>query len=291
MAAKKQRGLGRGLDVLLGKKMTPATSEKASEGLKEVAIEALVAGRYQPRTKMDEASLNDLAASIRQEGIISPILVRSLPKNRFEIIAGERRYRAAQIAGLKKVPVIVRKIGDEQALAIALIENIQREDLNPLEEATGIDRLVKEFKMTHETAAKAVGKSRSQVTNLLRLLKLTKPVQELLLTDALSMGHARALLALDGGDQVATAQEVIAKRLSVYQTEKLIAARKAENSAKPKQKGEVDADTLKAQNALADVLGAPVRIRANKKGKGRLVIEFSNYDELDGLLERFGVKS
>jgi len=207
-------------------------------------------------------------------------------RGRYEIIAGERRFRAAKMADLKTVPVIVRKIGDSQALVMGLIENIQREDLNALEEAAGIERLVTEFGMTHETASKAVGKSRSQVTNLLRLLKLTEAVQELLMKDAITMGHARALLALDGAKQVQAAGEVVAKGLSVHETEKLVQAIQRGKTTSSRTKAVKTADTVKAENALADALGAPVEIRADKKGRGRLIIGFADFDALDGIMQR-----
>lgn len=288
MAAKKQGGLGRGLDALLGKKLEDRPRSGASEGFLEVDIAKLVPGKYQPRTRMDEESLKELAASIKTEGVISPILVRKVSDGSFEIVAGERRYRAAMIAGLKKVPVIVRKISNDKALTVALIENIQRENLNPLEEALGIERLVGEFGMTHETASQAVGKSRSAVTNLLRLLKLTEPVQALLMDGKISMGHARALLALDDKDQIALAGEVVEKDLSVRQTEAAI--NRMKKSAEPPRAKLVPAGAALAEEKLSGFLGTPVKVSANRKGKGRLVIEFADYGQLEGIVSRFGLK-
>ena len=294
MVAKKGRGgLGKGLDALLGKKeeVVITLSDSGNDTTSEIDIDKLQAGQYQPRTKMDQASLEELAQSIKEQGLISPILVRPISKGRYEIIAGERRYRACILAGLKKVPVLIRKISDEKALAWALIENIQREDLNPLEEAAGIQRLVTEFKMTHESASQAIGRSRTATTNLLRLLNLAKPVQDRLMSNEITMGHARALLGLEPAMQVAVAQEIVKKGLSVRQVETLVAAmtmKKGKGSKKPSRGIEQDADTLRLQQELSDALGATVKLNANRKGKGKLIIEFSSYDELDGIIAHFG---
>ena len=294
----KSRGLGRGLDALLGGNAAKAgaTSEAASAANdvpRTLPVKDLQPGKYQPRTRMDEASLNELAASIAAQGLVQPIIVRPLgagASTPYEIIAGERRWRASQIAGLKEVPVHVHHIPDEAALAMALIENIQREDLNPLEEAQGLRRLIDEFDLTHQQAAEAVGRSRSAATNLLRLLELAVPVQDLLMHGRIDMGHARALLALMGGDQVAVAQHVVLKGLSVRETEELVRRRQ---SAKPVAKPGAGAakiensDVARLSERLADTLGAEVKVAANKRGAGKITISFQSLDQLDGLIERF----
>ena len=301
MNAKKQtRGLGRGLDALLGGSK-PAADKiavgKASAAAPAVPSKLPVAdlqpGKYQPRTHMDEASLNELAASIAAQGLVQPIVVRPLgvgASTPYEIIAGERRWRASQIAGLKEVPVHVHHIADEAALAMALIENIQREDLNPLEEAQGLRRLIDEFNLTHQEAAEAVGRSRSAASNLLRLLELAPPVQDLLMQGRLDMGHARALLALTGGDQVAVAQQVVLKSLSVRETEELVRRRQSGKTA-PKAGSAAartdSADVARLTERLADALGAEVKIAANQRGAGKITISFDSLDQLDGLIERF----
>lgn len=304
MNAKKQtRGLGRGLDALLGgSKPSAATADKAPvskatpaspEVPRTLPVTDLQPGKYQPRTRMDEASLNELASSIAVQGLVQPIIVRPLgagASTPYEIIAGERRWRASQIAGLKEVPVHVHHIADEAALAMALIENIQREDLNPLEEAQGLRRLIDEFQLTHQEAAEAVGRSRSAATNLLRLLELALPVQDLLMHGRLDMGHARALLALTGSDQIAVAQQVVLKSLSVRETEELVRRRQSGKPA-PKAGGtaaKVDnADVARLTERLADALGAKVSISANQRGAGKITINFDSLDQLDGLIERF----
>ena len=260
----------------------------AESALQTIAIDRIRPGRYQPRTKMDEAALDELAASIREQGVMQPILVRPVEAGRFEIVAGERRWRAAQRAGLKDVPALVKSVPDNHALALALIENIQREDLNPLEEAVGLARLIEEFGLTHDAAAKAVGKSRSAVTNLLRLTHLAKPAQEYLLSGALEMGHARALLALPVAQQTVTAARVVNGQLSVRETERLVAAlaapakRGARGAGRPGR----DADTVRLETELAEKLGASVRIEPKRNGAGRLVIGYANLDQLDGILAR-----
>lgn len=302
MNAKKQtRGLGRGLDALLGGSKAVAadktSSDKAAQASPEVPrtlpVTDLQPGKYQPRTRMDEASLNELASSIAAQGLVQPIIVRPLgpgAKRPYEIIAGERRWRASQIAGLREVPVHVHHIADEAALAMALIENIQREDLNPLEEAQGLRRLIDEFQLTHQEAAEAVGRSRSAASNLLRLLELASPVQDLLMQGRLDMGHARALLALTGSDQIAVAQQVVLKSLSVRETEELVRRRQSGKTA-PKAGGKgadvTNADVARLSERLADTLGAEVSISANKRGAGKITINFDSLDQLDGLIERF----
>jgi ParB family chromosome partitioning protein len=277
------RGLGRGLDALLGGDLETAT---ASDALRTLKVEQLQPGKYQPRTQMDQESLQQLADSIRAQGIMQPILVRPVAPEKFEIIAGERRWRAAQLAGLGEVPALVREIADEAALAMSLIENIQRENLNPLEEAAGIKRLIDEFNMTHQLAAEAVGRSRTAVTNLLRLLNLSAPVQELLMRSQIDMGHARALLSLDGAKQIAVAQHVAAKKLSVREAERLV-----QGALHPRRKAPAkpSRDILFLQETAADRLGAKVSIHHSAKGAGRMVIEYKSLDQLDGLLSQMGI--
>ncbi len=280
MSARKLKGLGRGLDALLA-----ANRDEEGDELQTLPLESLQPGKYQPRTRMDPGSLEDLAASIKAQGIMQPILVRPLDHARYEIIAGERRWRAAGIADLDMVPCLVREIPDEAALAMSLIENIQREDLNPLEEAAGIQRLIDEFEMTHQQAADAVGRSRPGATNLLRLLNLTQPVQDLLMAGDIDMGHARALLPLDGAAQIQLANVVASKQLSVRETERL--AQQTLNPKPKKNAPEPDRDLLRLQEEISDALGATVRISANRKGAGQVSIRFSNLDQLESLLERF----
>jgi ParB family chromosome partitioning protein len=279
----KKKGLGRGLDALLS-----GNGETASDEQRTLPIGRLAPGKYQPRSRMNEEALAELAASIKAQGIVQPILVRPVDvtpgAERYEIVAGERRWRAAQLAGLEKVPVLVRTIPDEQALAMALIENIQREDLNPLEEALGLQRLIDEFKLKHEEAADAVGRSRPAVSNLLRLLQLCEPVQEMLLDNRLDMGHARALLPLPAAGQIQLAQRVVQKGLSVREVERL--AQRYLNPPKQAAAQEADRDLLRLEEELSDLFGANVQIRANKKGAGRISIEFGNLDQLEGFLER-----
>jgi ParB family chromosome partitioning protein len=281
--AKPNKGLGRGLDALLS-----GGKEQGSDMLRELKLEQLKPGKYQPRSKMGEESLKELAASIKAQGIMQPILARELVNGDYEIIAGERRWRAAQLAGLTQVPVLLRKVPDNAALAMALIENIQREDLNPLEEAIGIQRLIDEFQMTHQAAADAVGRSRSAASNLLRLLKLPQVVQDMLLEGAIDMGHARALISLDSAEQVLLANKIILQGLSVRETEKLVqqqsepAQDKQANNAKPEKN--VDRDTLKLQEEMSEHLGSRVEIKPNKKGGGKLIIEYSSNEHLEEFL-------
>lgn len=280
--AKPNKGLGRGLDALLS-----GGANANEEILRELKVEQLRPGKYQPRSRMDEASLNELATSIKEQGIMQPILVRALQEGEYEIIAGERRWRAAQLAGLSVVPVLVRKVPDNAALAMALIENIQRENLNPLEEAIGIQRLINEFNLTHQAAADAVGRSRSAASNLLRLLKLAAPVQDLLIEGQLDMGHARALLALEGAQQITTANKIAAAGWSVREAERWV---NAILNPEVRQKKSVDRDIVHLQEKVADSLGAKVTIKHSTKGNGKLVIEYKSADELDGILSKIGLE-
>jgi ParB family chromosome partitioning protein len=282
--AKPIKGLGRGLDALLSGNST----SKQNDTLRDIKVEQLKPGKYQPRSRMDEASLNELAASIRVQGIMQPILARELPDGSYEIIAGERRWRAAQMADLKQVPVIVRKVPDNAALAMALIENIQREDLNPLEEAIGIQRLIDEFQMTHQAAADAVGRSRSAASNLLRLLKLPQTVQDMMMEGSLDMGHARSLLSLEGAQQVLLANKIILEGLSVREAEKLVQQQGEQSSAKTTSKKVLkeNRDTQRLQEEISTQLGARVEIKPNNKGGGKLVIEYSSNDHLDELTSK-----
>ncbi len=281
---KKMKGLGRGLDALLGSETAPAAPTVAPQ---QLPIDRLQPGRYQPRTRMDEDALAELADSIRVQGVIQPILVRPLGDERYEIIAGERRFRAAKMVGLPDVPVSVRDVPDEAALAMALIENIQREDLNPLEEAQGVARLVREFGFTHEQAAAAIGRSRSATSNLLRLLNLAAPVQEMLMGGRLDMGHARALLAVDAGTQVQLGHQIVLKGLSVREAESLVArSQRPPTSSTGRTAATRSRDIERLEEELSDALAATVRLRVDARGKGRVVIEVSGLDQLDGIVER-----
>ena len=282
------KGLGRGLDALLA-----GTDDETREGdsLQMLTIDRVRPGRYQPRTKMDAASLAELALSIKEQGVMQPILVRPVDGGRFEIVAGERRWRAAQQAGLREIPALVKNVPDQSALAVALIENIQREDLNPIEEAKGLARLIDEFGLTHEAAAKAVGRSRSAVSNLLRLTALAPPVQEYVLAGSLEMGHARALLALPVEQQSGTAARICDGGLSVRETERLVQGllNPARRAARRKNKPAYDADTARLENELADALGAVVHIEPGRQGAGRLVIRYSTLEQFEGIVERLGI--
>ena len=306
MVTKKPKGLGRGLEALLGPTFNEdasaeaAAAAAANPGLPTVLmLTEMVAGQYQPRTRMDEGALYELAESIKAQGIMQPILVRQLKDGehlgKYEIIAGERRFRAAKLAGLDSVPVLVRDVPDEAAAAMSLIENIQREDLNPLEEAQGLQRLVKEFGLTHELAAQAVGRSRSAASNLLRLLNLADPVQTMLMAGDIDMGHARALLALDRATQITAANQIAAKKMSVREAESLVKKLSAEFSLKPqKAHKEKSRDTRRVEEELADLLMAEVEVRIKKQVKrngrredmGEVAIQFGSMDELNGLIER-----
>lgn len=294
MATKKSKGLGMGLEALLGPKVSDIPATPAAEGQPSVLKLALLQpGKYQPRTRMDEGSLYELAESIKSQGIMQPILVRPVGEGRYEIIAGERRSRAAKLAGLDEVPVLVKPVPDEAAAAMALIENIQREDLNPLEEAQGLQRLTAEFGLTHEQAAQAVGRSRSAASNLLRLLNLAEPVQSMLMAGDIDMGHARALLPLDKALQITTANEVVAKKLNVREAEKLVA--KVQGSAGRQTpllrvKGEKSRDVVRLEEELSDLLTAAVQIHVKKRTKrgeqGEVTIAFGSLDELNGLIDK-----
>jgi ParB family transcriptional regulator, chromosome partitioning protein len=279
----KLKGLGRGLDALLD---SDNAAGATVERLATLKLAQLAPGRYQPRTRMDEASLQDLAASIRTQGLMQPILVRPVSKDQYEIIAGERRWRAAKLAGLGEVPVVVRDVPDQAALAMALIENIQREDLNPLEEAQGVQRLVSEFKLTHQEAADAIGRSRTATTNLLRLLNLEKSVQQRMFEGQFDMGHARALLSLVGRRQEEIAKRVADRGLSVRETEKLV-----NDILNPPVRGKArrartDRDVARLEEELSENLGTTVEIRQGRKGSGRLVIRYTSHEHLDGLIEK-----
>ena len=281
----KQKGLGRGLDALLDSDGAGAGTAPI-ERLATLKLGQLGPGRYQPRTKMDEASLQELAASIKTQGLMQPILVRPVTTDRYEIIAGERRWRAAKLAGLSEVPVVVRDVPDQAALAMALIENIQREDLNPLEEAQGVQRLVKEFKLTHQEAADAIGRSRTATTNLLRLLNLERSVQQRLLEGQIDMGHARALLSLEGRRQEEVAKRVADRGMSVRETEKLV-----NDVLNPPVHGKarrtrIDRDVARLEEELSGELGTTVEIRQARKGSGKLVIRYISHEHLDSLLIR-----
>jgi ParB family chromosome partitioning protein len=302
MVTKKPKGLGRGLEALLGPKVDDSAAAQlaAAGGLpNSLLLSQMVPGMYQPRTRMDEGALYELAESIKAQGIMQPILVRQLKDGpnagKYEIIAGERRSRAAKLAGLDSVPVLVRDVPNEAAAAMALIENIQREDLNPLEEAQGLQRLFKEFGLTHELAAQAVGRSRSAASNLLRLLNLAEPVQSMLMAGDIDMGHARALLALDRATQITAANQISAKKMSVREAESLVKKLGAEFNLVPqKPKSEKSRDIKRVEEELSDLLMAAVDVRVKKRVKrlgkieemGELSIQFSSLDELNGLIDK-----
>lgn len=278
--AKINKGLGRGLDALL----SGGTDVKAGDSLRELEIAQLKPGKYQPRSRMDEESLNELASSIKAQGVIQPILARELANGTYEIIAGERRWRAAQVAGLNKVPVLVRVVPDNAALAMALIENIQREDLNPLEEAVGIQRLIDEFQMTHQEAADAVGRSRSAASNLLRLLKLPSEVQGMLMEGDLDMGHARALLSLEAAEQILLANKIVLENLSVREAESLVQKHAENTRVRQKKVKEANRDTQRLEDEVGAHLGTRVEIKAGSKNGGKLVIHYTSNDQLGELI-------
>jgi ParB family chromosome partitioning protein len=275
-----KRGLGRGLDALLG---DISVAEEKKQHLQSLPIESMQRGKYQPRKDLNPEKLQELADSIKAQGIIQPIVVRKISFEKYEIVAGERRWRASQLAGLTQIPVVIKEIDDRTAMAMALIENIQREDLNPLEEAEALKRLLDEFEMTHQLIAEAIGKSRTTVTNLLRLMDLHPDVKKLLLSNHLEMGHARALLSLEGSKQVSLANKVIKEGLTVRATERLV----KESHADPKnQKIKlIDNDTVKLQDELTGKLGAKVTIDHKENGSGKLIITYTSLDELDGIIE------
>ncbi len=299
MVTKKPKGLGLGLEALLGPRVKDADelASSANSGLPHtLKLTQLQAGKYQPRTRMDEGSLYELAESIKAQGVMQPILVRPVALGRYEIIAGERRMRAAKLAGLDEVPVLVREVPDEAAAAMALIENIQREDLNPLEEAQGLKRLTDEFGLTHEQAAQSVGRSRSAASNLLRLLNLTEPVQQMLMAGDIDMGHARALLPLEGAQQILSATEIVARKLSVREAERLVARAGTTTGRQTpllRAKNEKGRDLQRIEQELSDTLTAAVEVRVKKRTKhgeqGEIAIAFGSLDELNGLLEKLGL--
>ena len=282
--ALKKRGLGRGLDALLPKDKAVAIDS----GLSEIPIEFIQSGRYQPRTHFAEASIEELSDSIKSQGVMQPIVLRPLSKDRYEIIAGERRWRAAQLAGKEKIPAVVRDVDDESALAMSLIENIQREDLNPLEEARALQRLIDEFQLTHAEIARAVGKSRSAVTNMLRLCSIDSRVAGMLERGDIEMGHARALLTLEGSVQLELANTIVSRGLNVRQTEALIRA--TDKSTAKELSKDNDPDTKRLEENLGINLGQPVRIQHTASGKGKMIIRYNSLEELDGVLERMGLK-
>ena len=302
MATKNKKGLGRGIDALLGgshsmnalNEAHNAELDKNPAGqLTMLTRDVMQAGKYQPRSHMDETALNELAESIKEQGLMQPIIVRSIGNERYEIIAGERRYRAAGIAGLTEVPVLIKEVDDKNALSLALIENIQREDLNAIEEAQGLQRLIREFDYTHETCAQAIGRSRSAVSNLLRLLNLAQPVQTMLLAGDVEMGHARALLSLDAAQQIMLAQEIANKRLSVRDAEKRvqqiqtqIQKGEGEQNQHTAKNRAISGDIKALQEKLSDTLGAQVDIKMGAKNKGKMVIAFGNLDVLDGIIHK-----
>lgn len=285
----KLKGLGRGLDALLSSDIEAARS---TDALRILNVAQLQPGKYQPRTHMDDATLQTLAESIKTQGIMQPILVREVSSDKFEIIAGERRWRASKIAGLEQIPVLVRDIADESALAMALIENIQRENLNPLEEAQGIKRLIDEFAMTHEKAAEAVGRSRVAVSNLLRLLSLSSQVQEMLMQNKLDMGHARALVGLDAAQQIMFANKIVQQNLSVREVEKLVklGMLQAQNTKNKLVKIKINHDLKRLQETVSEQIGMRVNIQHQDKGKGKLIMHYQNLDELDRVFSRLGIK-
>jgi ParB family chromosome partitioning protein len=291
MATKKLKGLGRGLDALFDGAGDFAVAAVTVVGSPtSLNVSQMQAGKYQPRTRMDEGALAELAASIKAQGLMQPILVRPIGHDssgiRYEIIAGERRYRASQMAGLEEVPVLVKDVDDQSAAAMALIENIQREDLNPLEEAQGIHRLIADFSFTHEQAASAVGRSRSAVSNLLRLLNLAKPVQTMLMAGDIDMGHARALLSTDAATQIQLANQVVARRMSVREAEKLVSRTTAELNApaKTRDKPEKSRDITRLEEEISDYLATQVSLKMGSKGRGQMIIDFADLDSLDGVL-------
>ena len=287
----KKKGLGRGLEALLGANETPTEIIEGSNVPHSLRLDVLQPGKYQPRTRMDEGALAELAESIRSQGVMQPILVRTIGNARYEIIAGERRVRAAALAGLDEVPVLVRDVPDESAAVMALIENIQREDLNPLEEAQGVQRLISEFHLTHESAASAIGRSRSATSNLLRLLNLAKPVQSLLMAGDIDMGHARALLSVDAATQITLANQIVARRMTVRDAERMVsrvgASFELSHSKASRSRADSDRgnDTAQLETELSDRLATKVTIKMRGKRRGQLVIAFADFDQLEGLLE------
>ncbi|MDH3786944.1 MAG: ParB/RepB/Spo0J family partition protein [Xanthomonadales bacterium] len=284
MTTRKKPALGRNLSSMLSQTTLQQVNTDNRDELRNLPLDVITPGRYQPRSVFDEDKLNELADSIRSQGVVQPVVVRPVSNDQYELIAGERRWRAAQIAGIDDIPAVVRDVPDEVSVAMALIENIQREDLNPLEEATALRRLIDDFQMTHQEAADAVGRSRAAVSNLLRLLELMQEVKDLIDLRLIEMGHARALLSLDDDLQVQAAREVVHKRLSVRDTENLV--RRLQQSKKKKGSRRIDPDILRLQNRLGETLGARVRIQHQASGKGKLIIAYNNSDEFEGILDR-----
>ncbi|HHJ20040.1 MAG TPA: ParB/RepB/Spo0J family partition protein [Gammaproteobacteria bacterium] len=282
--ARKKPGLGRGLDALLSAATSRPDTVADPSALKHIAIDLIQRGKYQPRLHIRQEGLEELAESIRAQGVVQPIVIRPIESGLYELIAGERRWRASQIAGLHEIPAVIQDIPDQSAAAIALIENIQREDLNPLEEAQALQRLIDEFSITHQQAAESVGRSRASVSNLLRLLELEEACKSMLDEGQLEMGHARALLALSGDTQIQAARQIINKGLSVRETERLIKQIKNQGGQETK-KAERSPDVVRLEGRISDQLGAPVQIRYNSAGKGQIMISYNNLDELDGILE------
>ena len=278
----RHKGLGRGLDALLG----GTTKSHQEDTLAQLPVSSLRPGKYQPRTRMDEASLAELAESIRARGVIQPIVVRPVNDSQYEILAGERRWRAAKLANLERIPAVIREVPDEAALGIGLIENIQREDLNPIEEASGLKRLIDEFSLTHEEVARAIGRSRTGVTNLLRLLELAPAVQALVQDGSIDMGHARALLALSKARQVELAHQIVEKGLSVRDTERLVQDASHAPKAGHRATHRLDPDSRRLQEELSEALGAQVRLKPRRGGRGSLLIEYASLDELQGLIKK-----
>jgi len=287
MTSRKKPVLGRNLSSMLSQSTLKQVQSTSRDELYHLPLDVIRPGRYQPRSVFDEEKLAELADSIRAQGVVQPVVVRPVGDGEYELIAGERRWRAAQIAGIDDIPAVLRDVSDEDSVAMALIENIQREDLNPLEEATALRRLIDDFQMTHQEAADAVGRSRAAVSNLLRLLELMQEVKDMIDMRLIEMGHARALLSLDDDLQVQAAREVVRKRLSVRDTENL--ARRLQQSKKKKGSRRVDPDILSLQNRLGETLGARVRIQHQASGKGKLVIAYNNSDEFEGILDRLNL--
>jgi ParB family chromosome partitioning protein len=287
MTSRKKPVLGRNLSSMLSQSTLKQVQSESRDELHHLPLDVIRPGRYQPRSVFDEEKLAELADSIRAQGVVQPVVVRPVGDDQYELIAGERRWRAAQIAGIDDIPAVLRDVSDEDSVAMALIENIQREDLNPLEEATALRRLIDDFQMTHQEAADAVGRSRAAVSNLLRLLELMQEVKDMIDMRLIEMGHARALLSLDDDLQVQAAREVVRKRLSVRDTENL--ARRLQQSKKKKGSRRVDPDILSLQNHLGETLGARVRIQHQASGKGKLIISYNNSDEFEGILDRLNL--
>jgi ParB family chromosome partitioning protein len=284
MTSRKKPALGRNLSSMLSQTTLQQVKDESGDRLRNLPLESIRPGRYQPRSVFDEEKLAELADSIRSQGVVQPVVVRPVGEDMYELIAGERRWRAAQLAQIEDIPAVIRKVSDEASVAMALIENIQREDLNPLEEASALRRLIEEFQMTQQEAADAVGRSRPAVSNLLRLLELMQEVKDMIDLRLIEMGHARALLSLDPDLQVQAAREVVHKKLSVRETEALV--RRLTQAGKKKGQRRLDPDILRLQNRLGEQLGARVRIQHLASGKGKLVIQYNSADEFEGILER-----